>query len=46
MAKGLTLMFLGQLSNLLLIIIIYPTGALQAEFPGPDLIKPIHHLVL
>jgi hypothetical protein len=46
MAKGLTFQFLRQLSDLLLIIIICPSGALQEEFPGHGLIKHIHHLVL
>jgi hypothetical protein len=46
MAEGLTFQFLGQLSDLLLIIIICLSGVLQTEFPGPDLVKPIHHLVL
>jgi hypothetical protein len=45
MAEGLTFQFLGHLSDLLLII-ISPSGALQTEFLGPDLVRPIHHLVL
>jgi hypothetical protein len=44
--NGLTPQFLGQLSILFHIILICSSGALQVEFPSPDLIQPIHYLVL
>jgi hypothetical protein len=43
--QELTFQFFGKLSDLLLVVVIGPSGTLQAEFPGSDFIQPFHHLV-
>jgi hypothetical protein len=43
--RGLTLQLFGKLGNFLLVVIVSPSGALQAEFPSSDFILSLHHLV-
>jgi hypothetical protein len=44
-SKGLTFQFLGQLGVMALVVVVGPSTALQAEFPGCNFIQPVNHLV-
>jgi hypothetical protein len=45
LVRGLTLQLFSKLGNFLLVVIVSPSGALQAELLGSDFIQSPHHLV-